>query len=200
MATPALVEPTWERMYGKVEIVRQRLERTVRVLEGANIPYAIAGGQAVASWVARVDEALVRNTRDVDVLVRRADLTQIVAAMAADGFKHAEAWGVDFFIEDETVKPAEGVHLIFANERIRPDYLTPAPSVSESEATQLFRVVNLDALLLMKLEAHRPKDVMHIVDLMNAGLIDASWVAKYPQPLNARLEQILNDPNNRQMI
>ena len=43
-------------------------------LEGAGIPYAVAGGNAVASWVARVDEAAVRNTQDVDILIRREDL------------------------------------------------------------------------------------------------------------------------------
>ena len=35
--------------------------------------YAMAGGNAVAAWVARVDRAAVRNTQDVDLLVRRKD-------------------------------------------------------------------------------------------------------------------------------
>jgi hypothetical protein len=33
----------------------------------------MAGGNAVAAWVARVDRAAVRNTQDVDLLVRRKD-------------------------------------------------------------------------------------------------------------------------------
>ena len=33
----------------------------------------MAGGNAVAAWVARVDRAAVRNTQDVDLLVRRSD-------------------------------------------------------------------------------------------------------------------------------
>ena len=32
-------------------------------LDGAGVPYAVAGGNAVAEWVARVDEGAVRNTR-----------------------------------------------------------------------------------------------------------------------------------------
>jgi len=43
-------------------------------LEETGIQFALVGGNAVAAWVARVDEAAVRNTRDVDVLLRRADL------------------------------------------------------------------------------------------------------------------------------
>jgi len=33
----------------------------------------MAGGNAVAAWVACVDRAAVRNTQDVDLLVRRKD-------------------------------------------------------------------------------------------------------------------------------
>jgi hypothetical protein len=34
----------------------------------------VAGGNAVAAWVATVDPSAVRNTQDVDILLRRADL------------------------------------------------------------------------------------------------------------------------------
>jgi hypothetical protein len=50
-------------MIRAVEKVRARLERAVAALEGAGIPYAIAGGNAVAAWVSRVDEAAVRYTK-----------------------------------------------------------------------------------------------------------------------------------------
>ena len=62
---------SWERMIRAVEKVRARLDRAVAALEGAGIPYAVAGGNAVAAWVSRVDEAAVRNTQDVDILLRR---------------------------------------------------------------------------------------------------------------------------------
>src|SRR4051812_19426735 len=65
---------SWERMSNAIEKVRQRLLRAARALEEARVPYAVAGGNAVAAWVSRVDEAAVRNTRDVDIVLRRADL------------------------------------------------------------------------------------------------------------------------------
>src|ERR1700722_15419582 len=61
--------------------VRERLLRATTALNEAGIPYAVVGGNAVASWVATVDEGAVRNTRDVDLLVNRADLSAITTAL-----------------------------------------------------------------------------------------------------------------------
>ena len=71
----------WERMGRAAEKVRERLERAVRVMEEAAIPYAIVGGNAVRAWVAQADEAAVRATRDVDILLRRSDFLRAKAVM-----------------------------------------------------------------------------------------------------------------------
>ena len=63
-----------DRMVRAVERVRERLARAVRALEQAGIRYAVAGGNAVATWVAKIDESAVRNTQDVGILLRREDL------------------------------------------------------------------------------------------------------------------------------
>ena len=52
------------------EKVKERLRRATLALDAADVPYAVVGGNAVAEWVARIDEEAVRNTRDVDLLVR----------------------------------------------------------------------------------------------------------------------------------
>ena len=72
-------------MIGAVEKVRERLRRAVAALEAAHVPYAVVGGNAVAAWVSRVDEAAVRNTQDVDILLRRSDLPAAIEAMARAG-------------------------------------------------------------------------------------------------------------------
>src|SRR6476620_11702980 len=69
-----------DRMERAVAKVRERLLRATQALNQAGIPYAVAGGNAVASWVATIDEGAVRNTRDVDLLVRRADLVEVTEA------------------------------------------------------------------------------------------------------------------------
>ncbi len=107
MAVPFLYEPTWERMIRAVEKVRERCDRTAKALEAAGIPYAVIGGNAVANWVARVDEEAVRNTRDVDILIRREDLEAAKSAMDAAGFDYAQVAGVDLFVERPDGKPSE---------------------------------------------------------------------------------------------
>ena len=62
MSSTTYAEVSWERMSNAIENVRWRLLRAAAALAQANIPYAVAGGNAVAAWVSRVDEAAVRNT------------------------------------------------------------------------------------------------------------------------------------------
>src|SRR6266853_5378977 len=126
-------EVSWERMIHAVEKVRQRLRRAVAALEAARIPYALAGGNAVAAWVSRVDEAAVRNTQDVDLLLRRADLDQATAALAPAGFVRRHVASIDLFLDGPHAKARDAVHVVFAGEKVRPDYVLPAPDIAESE-------------------------------------------------------------------
>jgi hypothetical protein len=47
----------------------------------------------------------------------------------------------------------------------------------------------------MKLTSYRLKDRVHILDMIGVGLIDATWPARLPAPLGARLQQLLDNPN-----
>lgn len=51
-----------DRMEHAVAKVRDRLLRVTAALNQAGIPYAVVGGNAVASWVATVDEGAVRQS------------------------------------------------------------------------------------------------------------------------------------------
>ena len=81
-----------------------------------------------------------------------------------------------------------------AAEKVRPNALAPAPDVAESEQTGSFRLVTLEALVRMKLTAFRDKDRTHLRDLIDVGLVDASWIAPLPPQLAVRLQQLLDDP------
>jgi hypothetical protein len=183
-----------ERIVSAVEKVRQRLLRAAAALRAANVPYAVAGGNAVALWVSRVDEAAVRNTQEVDVLVRREDFDAARAALESVGFVHRLVAGIDVFLDGPAAKPREAVHIVFANEKVRPQEPLPNPDVSESEDAGLFRVIALDALVRIKLTAFRDKDRTHLRDLMDVGLVDAQWLAKLPPVLADRLRQLLENP------
>jgi hypothetical protein len=181
-------------MIGAVEKVRERLKRAVAALEAGGVPYALAGGNAVAAWVSRVDEAAVRNTQDVDILLRRSDLDLAKSALAKAGFIHRRAKGLDMFLDGPAARARDSVHIVFAAEKVKPDSLAPAPDVNESESAGMFRLVTLEALVRMKLTAFRDKDRTHLRDLIEVGLVDRTWLSRVPAPLAARLQIILDTP------
>lgn len=185
-----------ERMVLGVERVRDRLLRTAAALEGSGLPYAIAGGNAVAAWVATVDAAAVRNTQDVDVLLRRADLTAAARALESAGFLPRHAAGLDLFLDGPDASPRDAVHIVFARERVRPEHAVPAPDVTESArlGEGLLSVVSLDALVRMKLNAYRRKDQVHLLDLIGVGLVDTTWIGRLPPPLAGRLQELIDNP------
>lgn len=185
----------WERMVTAVEKVRDRLRRATHALEQAGIPYAVAGGNAVAAWVGEVDEAAVRNTQDVDVLLRRGDLERAKAALAAAGFVYRHAASIDMFLDGAGAKARDAVHIVFAGEKVRADYLFAAPDVNESRSTPTCQVLALEALVRMKLTSFRDKDRTHLRDLIDVGLVDVSWVDRLPTELGERLQQLLADPD-----
>src|SRR5438105_15018107 len=196
MSRLPLGEVSWERMIRAVEKVRERLLRATAALEKAGVPYAVVGGNAVAAWVSRVDEAAVRNTQDVDLLIRRTDLDAATAALAPAGFIRRHAMGVDLFIDGPEAKARDALHVVLAGEKVRPDYALPAPDVLEAEAAPGFRVVALDALVRMKLTSFRDRDRVHLRDMLELDLIDAGWCDRLPAPLAARLRDLLDHPED----
>jgi hypothetical protein len=181
-------------MVRAVEKVCDRLLRATGALEAAGIPYAVAGGNAVAAWVSRVDEAAVRNTQDVDILLRRSDLAAATAALSAAGFVYRHVAGIDMFLDGQGAKARDAVHVVFAGEKVRDDYLFAAPDVAETERNQTFRVLTLEALVRMKLTSNRDKDRTHVRDLIDVGLVDATFLGRWPPELAARLQTLLDTP------
>jgi hypothetical protein len=183
-----------ERVVNAVERVRQRLLRAAGALREASVPYAVAGGNAVALWVSRVDEGAVRATQDVDVLIRREDFDDAKAALESAGFVYRHVAGIDAFLDGPDATPRQAVHLVFANEIVRPNEPLPAPDVTESVSTDMFDVLTLEAIVRIKLTAFRDKDRTHLRDLIDVGLLDESWVSTLPETLADRLQMLLDTP------
>ena len=187
-------------MIRAVEKVRERLRRAVEALEAARVPYAVAGGNAVAAWVSRVDEAAVRNTRDVDILLRRVDLAAARAALEAAGFVYrrvsslSKKGSLELFLDGPGASARDAVHVVFASEKVNPESPVPSPDVTESEAGDQFRLVTLAALVRMKLAAFRDKDRTHVRDLIDVGLVGADALDSLPSELRPRLTALLETP------
>jgi hypothetical protein len=184
-----------DRMERAVAKVRERLLRATTALNQAGVPYAVVGGNAVASWVATIDEGAVRNTRDIDILVRREDLPAVTKALVQAGFVQDELLDVVMFRDGPEGKPSEAVHLIFSGEKTRPDHLMPAPLIETVQDPAKFRVITLESLIIMKLMSNRRKDQVHVQDLIGVRLVDPSWLAKLPPQLADRLKQLLDTPD-----
>jgi hypothetical protein len=194
MSRLPLGDVSWERMIRAVEKVKERLLRAAAALEKAGVPYAVVGGNAVAAWVSRVDEAAVRNTQDVDLLLRRADLDAAEVALIPAGFIRRHVKSIDMFLDGPNAKARDAVHILFAGEKERPESAYPSPDVTESEATPGFRVVTLNALVCMKLTSFRRKDQVHLLDMLEVGLIDQTWCDRLPAELASRLQELIDNP------
>jgi len=180
-----------ERMLTAFEKTQERLLRATRLLEGAGVRYAVVGGNAVAVWVATRDESLVRATRDVDLLITRADFERVQAALESGGFEYRRVAGIDMFLDGPERKAGDAVHIVYAGEKVREEHPTSAPEIIESEDGPEFRVAKLEALVRMKLAAWRDKDRVHLRDLLGAGVLDETWSSRFDEPLRSRLESLL---------
>ncbi len=186
-------EELWNRMERAVEKVNERLRKTVKILEDAQVPYAVIGGQAVRAWVAQVDEAALRTTQDVDILVRPADVPALIKAMTAAGFYHRNTAGLDMFVEHPTASARDAVHVLLVGNVEKSG--EPNPDIEPLARANNFHTVPLETLVRMKLNSNRRKDQVHLLDMISLGMIDASWLPRYPDGLRQRLEELLNDPD-----
>lgn len=181
-------------MVRAVERVRERLLRATAALEAGGVEYAVAGGNAVAAWVATVDTAAVRNTQDVDILLRRSDIDAADRSLQHAGFIRRHVAGLDLFLDGAEASARDAVHVVIAGEKVREDYALLAPEVTEAQKFDQFRVLSLDALVRMKLTSFRRKDQVHLQDMLDVGLLDVTWTARLPGDLGARLQHLIDTP------
>lgn len=185
----------WVRIERAVERVKDRLRRVTKALNGAGIPYAIIGGNAVQYWVAQVDESVVRNTRDVDIILNEGDLDGAIIALEKVGFIYRNAASVSMFLDGPTAKARDAVHVVFAGKKVREEYPEPVPNIDDYELIEGAKTLPLDALVRMKLSSFRRKDQVHILDMISIGIIDESWLDRLSPELRLRLKELLDDPD-----
>ncbi|MGD0518242.1 MAG: nucleotidyl transferase AbiEii/AbiGii toxin family protein [Thermoguttaceae bacterium] len=186
------IESPWERYIMALDDISDRLVRICRAFSQANIPYALVGGQAVALWVASKDPAAVRTTKDVDLLLGRSNLPKARAAATSAGFDYFEVMGVGMFLDREDPNPRYAVRIVWAGEKVRPEYDYPSPALDQrQELSPGIQVVSLPGLVQMKLLSNRDQDRVHLRDMIDVGLIGRELLAQLPKPLAERLDSLL---------
>ncbi len=174
-----------------IDDVSRRLEAITGALDREGVPYAIVGGQAVAIWVATADPAAVRTTKDVDLLLARADLPRARAAARTVEMDYFETMGVGMLLDRTNPNPRSAVHLVWSGELVRPGEPAAAPMVDEQVLIDdRWRVISLTGLVIMKLTAWRDQDRVHLRDLMGVGLLDEQMVRNLPPELVQRWQSL----------
>lgn len=174
-----------------MEQVERRLRKVTAALDAAGIRYAVIGGNAVALWVAKADPSATRTTKDVDLLVERSDLDRINQVMHELGFEKQELRRLVLFVDPEAPSRKSGVHLVWAREKVRPSYAYAAPALTETvRDPEGFWVLDLPALVRMKLTSLRDIDKVHIADLLRVGMVSQRLRGSLPPDLRRRLEDI----------
>ncbi len=77
--------------------------------------------------------------------------------------------GIDCFIDGPDGSPRDAVHILYAAEKVRPEYIFASADVTEIETADDYDVVKLQALLAMKLNSFRDKDRRATLGMRVAG-------------------------------
>jgi hypothetical protein len=187
------VDP-WEKFVMAVDDVTERMSRILGALNAAKLPFALVGGQAVAIWVATKDPDAVRVTKDVDILIRRQDLPAVRKAALSVDMEYFEVLGVGMFLDRDDPRPRRAVHLLWAGEKVRPEYVLPSPSMDDIlEVFPGKPVVSLIGLVRMKLMANRDHDRTHLRDMIDVDLVSRDMLAQLPPELSTRLDALLTE-------
>jgi hypothetical protein len=169
------------------------LRRVADGLHNAGIEYRLVGGLGVFFHVDARDPVAARFTRDIDLAVSRRDIDAIRTALEPLGFAYRHATGVHMLLDSGNPKASNAIHLVFVNERVRPDYLESVPtSPAITDLAEGIALAPVSDLLLMKLTSFREKDRVHIRDMDSVGLITPAIEESLRPELKVRLAQVRN--------
>ncbi len=167
-----------------------RIQQLHSMLTAAGIPYRIVGGMAVFIHVFERDPLRARLTADVDAAIDRPQLDSVADAARKAGWIFRHAAGLHMLTDEAQPRTKSAVHLLFLNEKVRPDYLEPVPASPPHKTREGISVASVADLVRMKLTSFRLKDRVHIQDLDSVGLITPEIESQLPKLFWDRLAEV----------
>jgi hypothetical protein len=155
----------------RVEQLFDLAARVENAFAAAGLDYAVVGGLAAYIYAEAQEPDSGRLTKDIDIVVRRADLANIAKAVEPFGLQYRHVAGVDMLVQAGAPSVRRAVHMVFSGEKVRVDYPEPTPELRHSLPMNGVRLVPLLDLVRMKLNSFRLKDQTHLQDLDEIGLI-----------------------------
>ena len=162
-------------------------------LEQAGVPHELVGGLAVFLHVENADSTHSSLTRDIDVMIWRADLPRVVAIAEEHGFRFRHSAGIDMLLFGDTTSARNTVHFLYAGEKVKATQLESHPGIDPVRAGlhgQDFWVIPVLDLVRMKLSSYRDKDRVHVRGMDAAGLITREVESRLSEQLIARLRNV----------
>lgn len=169
-----------EQLFNLADLVEQ-------IFSSAGLEYPLVGGLATYLYVEELEPDAGRLTKDIVIAVRREDLERIAKAAEPFGLQYRHVAGIDMLIQADQPSARRAVHLVFAGEKVRPEYAEPVPRLGEYRRLRGLRLIPLTDLVRMKLTSFRAKDEVHVKDLDEAGLITSEVETGLSPTLKQRL-------------
>ncbi|MCW8131872.1 MAG: nucleotidyltransferase family protein [Planctomycetota bacterium] len=183
--------------------LKEKARSVSQALSGSGVSHAVIGGLALAAHLAKASKLAERNTQDLDILLNREDLEKAKEALDPLGYRFRRVMKLHAFMPKRRgAHFVEGVHVIWAGEKVRDEYLHPAPALGPAAmAPEPDGVcyLSLTGLLTMKLTSFRHKDITHVQDLLYWKLITKKVEAALPPDLRERLEQVKEETKREQL-
>jgi len=176
--------------------VQERLSRSTSAIEAAGVAYALGGSNATALWIATVDTAAVRHARNVEIVMLRSDIDLARSVLEAVGFVSQVYGKGQRFLDGPNGAIRDSLDITFGKEPVvGPSPTEIAPDPTESQTLDNVRVLHLYRLVSFQLARYRLDDAVDLRDMIEVGLIDATWPAKFKPELAARLQHLLDTPD-----
>lgn len=169
------------------------LQKLSLPLEEADVKHEVVGGLAVFLHVENADSTHSSLTRDIDLMIGREDLPQVIAIAERHGFRFRHSAGLDMLLFGEGTSARNAIHLLFAGEKVKDSQLEVHPQIRPVRAGlhgQQFLVVPVVDLVRMKLSSYRDKDRVHIRGMDAAGLITDEVESALSENQQLRLKHI----------
>jgi len=174
----------------RVEQLFDLAGRVEAAFTAAGLEYRVVGDLAAYLYVEEAEPDAGRLTRDIDIIVRREDIEKITATVEPFGLQYRHVAGVDMLVQAGQPSARRAVHLIFSGEKVRPEYLEPAPAMAASRTIKGVRLIPLSDLVRMKLTSFRAKDEAHLKVLDEVGLITPEIESTLSAALRERIAQM----------
>ena len=138
---------------------------------------------AVFIQVFERDPIRARLTSDVDAAIERSHLPAVIEAAQKAGWEYRHSEGLDMLVDAAQPRARSAVHLLFLNEKVRPEYVKAVPASPPDKTREGIFVATVADLVRMKLTSYRLKDRVHIQDLDGVGLITQDIEKQLPRLL-----------------